>query len=649
MKRTAKFAYLLSLIVIMIMAFTLVGCGDGNNGKNYVISEPEKTIEVSQMAGLYVSDEYGKVSAEWSSKNSDIVTVDENGIIKGISIGVAEVQANVGDKTLSCVVTVIAPSEIPVLLVNNANPKVRVGENITISPTLYFKGSETPVFVDFNVINSTAISIVKEGASLKIIGNSVANNVVIEISTIWNDVKIANTINLKVVGNSDVYLNKSYVNIYSYAYNSDYPTTDSVALDRVEKNGQVVSGASVTFSSANPEIATISGNGVITAVKAGNTIIIAEYTDSQGVVSEGYCEVNVEQTHVNFTDEILFSKVSNAIAINIKEAFNVELDNFIVKDVALVEREMPYTANGNEITFNKDALINGERTFIFDKKDILAIECKIIVADKVITSAYDLINLTSFVTKTNISQDDNGLEYYDYDGYFVLSDNINLGDSVIGLDVGTIYTGLRGFQGTFDGRGYTIIGGKYENSGIFGNIGVNGVIKNVAFIGGKIASDYTTGMTSYRSCVLANTFGGTMENVLVDVDIVNDCWMTNALFFNYSGGFSKNVVVYLNNKTGKTTYGNHIFTFASYIFANNFGGLVHNESRVENCYSIGGLDNGTDCLGYCNSYAMAQEVKNYMIQKNEGTAIADIGFTGLNNSIWNLNGTKARFNSYTTV
>ncbi len=98
-----------------------------------------------------------------------------------------------------------------------------------------------------------------------------------------------------------------------------------------------------------------------------------------------------------------------------------------------------------------------------------------------------------------------------FTGYYLLTTSITSGIENTNMLGGNEYAR---FEGTFDGNGYSIGGitvGGTAGSAIFGTLGTNGVIKNLAVIGVKISAN-TTGTLTYN-CY------GTIENVYVKVDL----------------------------------------------------------------------------------------------------------------------------------
>lgn len=66
--------------------------------------------ETVQLKILDIPKEYKSASIKWSSENNKIANVDKNGLVTGISKGKTKINAVVGKKTLTCLVTIMASS-----------------------------------------------------------------------------------------------------------------------------------------------------------------------------------------------------------------------------------------------------------------------------------------------------------------------------------------------------------------------------------------------------------------------------------------------------------------------------------------------------------------------------------------------------------
>lgn len=115
-----------------------------------------------------------------------------------------------------------------------------------------------------------------------------------------------------------------------------------------------------------------------------------------------------------------------------------------------------------------------------------------------------------------------------YDGYYVLKNDIVFSDKYYyskyrawGINTGEAVPDGVGFNGTLDGRGYAIdnLGvtdfGSYQSvRGIFGTVGTEGVIKDVAFTNGRMEGTSLYNVASY----LANGIAGSLDNVFVHIN-----------------------------------------------------------------------------------------------------------------------------------
>lgn len=190
------------------------------------------------------------------------------------------------------------------------------------------------------------------------------------------------------------------------------------------------------------------------------------------------------------------------------------------------------------------------------------------VYSKIITTKEDFLNMKSFlVAKTEFP----GTRY---DGRIALGANIDLGGEKFSTMEAHASSGgswnSYGFRGTFDGKGYTVsnLGGFNGTSatyGIFGIVGADAVIKNVAFVN-AIIDGSACGLFSMR-------MHGTIENVYVQG--------TRTTGGNWSGAFAG-----LNHGTIRNCVVNVDDSGSG---ATNNGALIGNaetDCTIENCFAI---------------------------------------------------------------
>lgn len=158
-----------------------------------------------------------------------------------------------------------------------------------------------------------------------------------------------------------------------------------------------------------------------------------------------------------------------------------------------------------------------------------------------------------------------------YDGYYILGNDITFSNTYYvnkyrtwGVNAVAIPEGV-GFNGIFDGKGYTINNLGVTNfdsygrvGGIFGTVGTKGVIRNVAFVNGRMAGSAYEGVASY----LANGIAGTVENVFVHIDLAKSTINTSGSINVFAYGLGdktsyKNCVAYVSGTSAhKVTVGN---------------------------------------------------------------------------------------------
>ena len=199
-------------------------------------------------------------------------------------------------------------------------------------------------------------------------------------------------------------------------------------------------------------------------------------------------------------------------------------------------------------------------TLIVANGDTALYRVKVLVITKIITSYAELAALQSY-TEVTEGENAGGATYYSYGGYFVLANNLVAtgeeaafaAQSMGSISSGGHTTNLAGFHGTFDGRGYTVSGFKYALGGIFGDVGNDAVIKNVAFVN-CIANDIDYAATETRvdgiGILAVNACGSFLvDNVLVSASVNSP--NGGALFgrSTHSGTIS-NTVIRVNQTTG---------------------------------------------------------------------------------------------------
>ena len=103
---------------------------------DFTLSETETTMNIGGTKTLSITafvPEYATASANFSSSNTDVATVNKNGVITAKAIGDAVITATIGEVEKSCMVHV-QPVEVTSVSFDPATVSLTVGSNMQLSP-----------------------------------------------------------------------------------------------------------------------------------------------------------------------------------------------------------------------------------------------------------------------------------------------------------------------------------------------------------------------------------------------------------------------------------------------------------------------------------------------------------------------------------
>ena len=261
---------------------------------------------------------------------------------------------------------------------------------------------------------------------------------------------------------------------------------------------------------------------------SGNTEENSSEDQSREFEDMYYVELGVEESIFDFegiiaSKEITSVKLAGAILSKTAYTYSQGVISLISKEIA----QFPLGETEMEIV-TKDKIY----------------KVNVCILTKYITTAAQFVKMPQYNGKMLENN------RWSYDGYFVLGNNITADGYEI--DSQGIYTGnydskqrheKEGFQGVFDGRGYTVDGltlGGYITNGVFGTIGEHAIVKNVAFTNVRYS-------TKRHDCtwggIAANVIGGTVQNVFFHTD---EAFYAPFMYIT-NGSIIKNVVSYGDN------------------------------------------------------------------------------------------------------
>ena len=207
----------------------------------------------------------------WTSSNSAIATVDQNGTVMAVKSGNATITAKAGEKSATCAVTVTTPVEG--IALDHTSFTVEEGKTVTLVATV------TPDDADNKAVSwsssNTSVATVSGGkVTAKKEGTATITAKAGEKSATCTV-----TVTKAPIPATSVSLNKNSLDLY---------IGDSEALTATVSPSNTTD--QLVWSSSKPEVATVSTSGVVTAVGEGNAVITASAGDKSAS-----CNVTVKK------------------------------------------------------------------------------------------------------------------------------------------------------------------------------------------------------------------------------------------------------------------------------------------------------------------------------------------------------------------
>lgn len=577
MKKSIRILCLVTLLLCVLgLAF---GCKK-NDEITYALNKTELEIKQYESFTLRISpDVPDDVQVVWSSADTKVATVND-GVVTGVAVGTTVVNANFGEEKLSCAVSVGKGDVSPTVFLDSNEYSILVKDCISIFPKILLDGQlyDDGEFT-IEIEDPTVCSLVEN----KITGLKLGETNVF-IYGKWraaNKAELTKVVKVKVVDD---------VNLVVHNVGETTPLTEGKVIytkDIESYNSQIQLEATayveneinttvdIVWEVSNQDLISVDDNGLITANDQGKTgtAFVWAKIDGLGVVSDRV-EVKVEYPIIDKTNkvEILvdFTKKSYPLTDEVKDSIFAEDNSQVVKAVYDYDRYGHNTFKNGEVVFDVYSK-SGERNWIV-LGTTYGVKISSVVADRVITKADDLQvfdELGSQLVK----------------GYFVLGNNIDASGFVPSTHSWASTSGQYGFDGTFNGMGYTIDNLSPISGGLFGSITYAATVKNVAF---------TNVILKNNSPTLAHTGFGTVENVFIHVKEVVNFKTNNAA----TGTSTNNDINVLVSQVKGGVYSN-IFIYADLV-SNEVSGADVKYSYALSAYGSMAGTSGT----YINSWGV---------------------------------------------
>ncbi|MBE5967735.1 MAG: Ig domain-containing protein [Lachnospiraceae bacterium] len=246
--------------------------------ENILLNFTEKAIRIGDKFDLDASVSPSDATNQkitWVSSNPDIATVNKNGLVEGLTAGIAKITAKVEGETITATCVVTVNEDATGLEINHINYRLGLGDKVTLKAII------TPEYASKNVkwtsSNEKVASVNSKG---KVVGISYGFATIKAITKDGTELEASCEIEV-VKPVQRVLLDKGSI---------------SMMAGESKKLKATISPKNATYNTINwtssdDSIAMVDENGVVTALKAGKVSISASAED--GSSKKAVCIVNI--------------------------------------------------------------------------------------------------------------------------------------------------------------------------------------------------------------------------------------------------------------------------------------------------------------------------------------------------------------------
>lgn len=258
----------------------------------------------SQLSAAIVPSNASNKTLTWLSSNTSIATVNSSGLVTAVAVGTANISATSTDgsnRTGTCIITVaIAATSISL---NRTTATMHPGDTLTLVATvLPSNATNKTVTWSSNSPNATV------NASGTITAISLGSPVI-----------TARCGSLTAICVVSITIAVESVSVFPTSISIGTGTTRLIKATVLPSNA---AAKAVTWSSANPSIATVSNSGLITGISSGSTIITVQTVDMARTATVavsvfiGVQSVSLNSTNISLGRGLTFQSVATVLPAN---------------------------------------------------------------------------------------------------------------------------------------------------------------------------------------------------------------------------------------------------------------------------------------------------------------------------------------------
>lgn len=538
----------------------LIGC---KKEEPLQINPTELTMQVGETANIESINSSGEL--KYVSSDENVATVND-GLVTAIAAGNAVITVSDDKTSLTCNVKVEGPKYDGAYVIDLDTDIVDliIGDEYQLEPRL-LRGQDALETANFKYTSFDESIASVENGKIKALAIGQAS---IQIDSIeYPNVSKVVTVNV----NNNFTIDLSETNLTLTMFNVlDYTTSKEVSYI-VKDNGNLLNDSSLTVNNSNEEVVSVEkagNNYLITALTYGESKISFSCKKEDGTEAISYINVEVIKPVIQL-DEYHFSKIKGTLDFSKYDftEYNIAFDANSCEKIYDEFGNVHNTINKNEttVTINTTNIDEtGEiRTMYYDMGQYI-IEIDIIQCTLAIETVEDFLSMSTLLISKKANDGD---MYKRVDGYIELINDLDFSGMEYtpfsGYEqIDYKFGGRAGWNATFEGNNKALKNIKFGSdteetiwNSIFGNVGFDGKIRNLAIVDCSFGAMATGG-------VLADYFYGTVENVFISVTL--SAGKGGSDVFGYTSGFTaatpynaaiiNNVTILVKNELTENNY-----------------------------------------------------------------------------------------------
>ena len=381
MKKLFKI-YLCTLLVILMGVFGVACRPNSTKQPTLVFEQADFSIRVGEERQLTATGE----NVVWSIENTAIATISETGLVVAVAEGETKVIVSDDNGSACCKVTVLPDADVPVLKLDAEKKVLKRGSTFFLDVQLFVGTEKIENAITYKSADNSIAIIDDNGviAALNI------GETIITVSYNCNGFSEDVEIELEVLEDIEFSLNRTEVAlVVKEVYGSEMKNAETLSVSSLLVDKVAMDQSGIVWSIEDSSVATIS-NGVVTAVKEGQTVAKASYVLPRG--KEIYCTVPVivsrevieydEKGLINLTWDVGAAEKSEYAYLEMPQSFNVqeeEIVNILDKNGVVISENDGYAVK-------KDVLSNGTFAFTINTSDF------IYKVEAIVTASYFEVN-----------------------------------------------------------------------------------------------------------------------------------------------------------------------------------------------------------------------------------------------------------------